>query len=157
MNFDSIEGLSNNEIEELFESLQDKDYLSTHFVCACKATLGDYGTHLQHDPTFNGWCHEKVDTSLVFSENACREKCFSSFGDYTVAHHFYRLDINTCNHWNHDCSIGRWSCHHLGASCTMFHTYYTHYYTSYWAYDCGYCRAWEMNATWGRCYVLKQR
>ena len=165
MNFDSIEGLTADEINELFNNISEGEMVSTHFVCACKATLGEKGTHLEKFPNFDGWCHMFVDTTLIYSEAACREKCFQSFGDYTVAHKFTRDENSNCYGW-YDYTFatrhldGRyisWGCLHFGSTCSYWYwngsgTGRTTNYTS----ACLTGTEW-MNATFGRCYQLKQR
>ena len=166
MEFESIEGLLDNEISDLYNEYQESDVLAeTFLVCGCKATMGTHGTHIKDAPYYNGWCHEQVDSSLIFSEPACRAKCVSRYGISDIAHlfYFYVDAVPFCFHTSH-CQFQDLMCSdkwfhqtvqfkntrvgYIQAKCH-------NYFSTFWRnrYGMGY----ELNSTVGGCYMLQQR
>ena len=152
MDFDSIEGLNPEEIDKLFNINEDSDYISNFFICACKATLGDKGTHLKKYPAYSGWCYQFVDAELKFSSVTCSQQCIDVYGNSSHPHKFGVVyeSPGVCNHTGNPSGFTKeWGCHAFGSHCNG---YFYHWHT--WHTACAQEYAW-MNRTFGECYFLR--
>ena len=105
MDFDSIEGLDENEINKLYDSINSGELISgTLFICACRANLGNFGAHLVHAPTQQGFCLQRADSSLVFSQLACQSKCDAMQGGTHALHFHSTLEGSSCETKSGFCS-----------------------------------------------------
>jgi len=160
MDFDSIEGLCSNDIVELYDEymVEDDTLATTFFVCACQTTRGDYGTHLKGTPTITGFCYENIDSYLVFTSTACRNKCISRYGISSIGHLFNTF--GDCLTKATSCSFSSsWGTDWRCISESMVHKYCMdpHAYNSATGNAHSFVGVYWLNNTYGSCYKLRTR
>ena len=81
MNFESIEGLSIEEVNMLYEDVGAEGAMigDTWHYCLCRANGGIGGAHLTSLPNGSGFCVEHVGKDAV-SSSSCAEKCQNRWG-----------------------------------------------------------------------------
>ena len=132
MNFDSIEGLNVDEIEELYskniENGSDDLISYDSWECWCH-TVHTFNVSRCH-ANFLGvsnWCHVRCDEYLVYTVAACQRKCadmgcgtggLNHIGNHNVQ---YGHGCKSYQRWADDTQVGNAGYWHWSARATCYH------------------------------------
>ena len=95
MNFDSIEGLTEFDIEQLYENANiEGPMLGATQVheCLCSTVIGSSSSHCVATDFSSGLCSLDCDETQVYSDSACRAKCQELCG-WGGAHHLVHTGL----------------------------------------------------------------
>ena len=135
MNFDSIEGLMDNEIAELYDNINAEGpmigatYQVYECLCTTYVTAGDE-SYCASPVTTSGLCGLSCDTTQVYTDAACRAKCTELCGpggSFQLVHTGASSRVtgavagafahNNCNPYS---NTSHWHTHNTFQSCTYY-------------------------------------